>query len=81
MRVHNFLSSITLSLLVFSFATAEVALAVPVDALRSVATADTTDLFHDITDISRQIEKRTIVQQQDRHSMPDSTSVAGVGQQ
>ena len=81
MRVHNFLSSITLSLLVFSFATAEVAYAVPVDALRSAATVDTTDLFHDITDISRQIEKRTIVQQQDRHSMPDSTSVAGVGQQ
>lgn len=81
MRVHNFLSSITLSLLVFSFATAEVALAVPVDALRSVATADTTELFHDITDISRQIEKRTIGQQQDSHYVPDTISAAGLEQE
>ncbi len=66
MRVHNFLSSITLSLLVFSLPL-PVALAVPAEALRSAVTADTTELFHDITDISRQIEKRTIGQQQDSH--------------
>lgn len=74
MRVHNFLSSITLSLLVFSFATTEAAFAEPADTLRSAATADSSDLFNDVTDISRQIEQQTIVQEQEYYSVPDSTS-------
>ncbi len=80
MRVHYFLFTITLSLLTFSFTRAGEAYMVPTAALRSadsIEISDTTDLFHNITDISRQIEQRTAGQNQDRLTTAAQSQAVG----
>ncbi len=79
MRVHYFLLTIMLSHLVFSTAEAGEASVVPANAMRpahSMVQPDTTDLFHNITDIGRQIEQRKTGQNQDRQQTAFQSGVA-----
>jgi len=75
MRVHNLLLTITLSLLTVSVVRAGEAVDVATVTLES---ADSTDLFYDITDISRQIEQQTTKQLQERGDTALRNPVIGV---